>query len=193
MDITIIQVLQHFLKEYQTHLKEHRPRLNSFFSGYFTRSELINIINFNYGAEYLSSSRIGDYDNSDLMKLIISDYQILDYYMTEAARFRRCNEVLSQENISSFLGQIGLQNHYLCMKSIDTWDSYDHSNYNAIRIKYGRAQRTYGIYNMDISQDQVLSVTSPPPRFFETWAKANRLIKELDIIDSHVLELIQST
>ncbi len=198
MNITIKQILQHFLSQ---HLKtlttakvfEHDP----FFDNYFTRSELIEIIKHTYGTEDSQVANQGKAWKSDMIE-IINDSDILSFFLHKWTLESNKQSSFTAQNVHNTLEQLGQQLHYLNFKILADWDAYDHSNFNALLKKAGRLRKVFGFYDANIAQEAVESVTSPPARFFDSYNQAEEAFQELIRVnkmksnEAHILFTYQS-
>jgi hypothetical protein len=67
----------------------------------------------------------------------------------------------------------------LATKAVTEWDDYDFSNYRSLSGKAGKTTTIYGIYDSDVKEEDVESVTSYPKRFYETHKKAEEELQYL--------------
>ena len=88
-------------------------------------------------------------------------------------------EQIDPKDVWGVLQQLGLHTHYLASKAIAFWDSYDYSNYRSLSIKAGKLKRVYGIYDTDVKQSDVHSVTTPPKQFYLTEQEATQEMQQL--------------
>ena len=176
MNITTKQILQHFLSELVQELAEMPVHDHSFFfDDFFSREELRKMIEHLYqGAE----KQLYDMDTISKSEMIdeLSDADILEFFLDE---WQQSQNLFDTREIDKLLEQLGLETHYLVTKDLKLWDQYDHLNYQMLLLKSGRIQKVYGIYDADISQEEVNTVTSPPKRFFDSQEQAKSYLHEL--------------
>lgn len=90
-------------------------------------------------------------------------------------------EVISSNELSKILKQLGLFTHYLATKDIAIWDTYDHSNYRALQRKAGRIKKVFAIFDADVSNEDKYIVTTKPAFFFESEDEAMEELERICI------------
>ncbi len=182
MNITTHQVIQHFLNVLLEKLQNEKVHeLDSFFGDYFTKDEIIAMLQNVYGDSLEEHVKIDSQDNSELLTFL-SDVDVLQFYMQRWKLDTQQSTALHPVEVMKTLEQLGLQTHYLASKAIAFWDEYDHSNYRSLQIKAGKIKRVYGIYDTMVKQQDVYQITSQPKRFFESYDLAKEKLQEF--IDS---------
>ncbi len=187
MNITTKQIVQHFLSQHLKILANSKVfTRSSFFEDYFLREELIEMIKHTYAGEALKLYDLEKMTQVEMLELL-NDADILDFYMNQWEKEVAHSASHTAQNVHDTLDQLGQQLHYLNFKILADWDTYDCSNFTALLKKAGRLRKVFGIYDLAISQEEVDSVTSPPKRFFDTYALAENALNELKLDDAHIL------
>lgn len=177
MNITTQTVLRHFLSCYEQQLTEKKhPQMNSLFEHFFTREELINILNFMFGEIGLTEVDLEIATNEDLLKVIDDELYILRYYLNQWEQQLDIHDHISPRSVWNTLEQLGHQTHYLGQKDISQWDQYDVSNFMSMQTKAGKITKVYGFYDVNVSGNDVYSIDSHPKRFFETKEDATEMM-----------------
>ncbi|WP_298507409.1 hypothetical protein [uncultured Kordia sp.] len=170
MNITTQTVLRHFLSCYEQQLTEKKhPQMSSFFENFFSREELLKILDFMFGD--IGLQQVEDLDTAshkELLEVIDDELYILRHYINQWEQELSTHDHINPRGVYNTLEQLGHQTHYLGQKDIIIWDEYDISNYMSLQQKAGKITRVYGIYDVSVSQENVYEVDSPPKRFFET-------------------------
>lgn len=178
MNITTQTVFRHFLSCYEEQRsKQKHPQMSSLFEHFFTREELLKILDFMFGD--IGLQQVEDLDTAshkELLDVIDDELYILRYYLNQWEQELSTHDHINPRGVYRTLEQLGQQTHYLNQKDIITWDEYDISNYMSLQRKAGKITRVYGIYDTSVSQDNVYEVDSPPKRFFETVEDATEIM-----------------
>ena len=90
----------------------------------------------------------------------------------------RIDQHIDPKEVWEVLSQLGLHTHYLASKTIASWDSYDVSNFRSLMIKAGKLKKMYGIYDTNVSQEDISHVDSHPNFFFDSREKAEAVMRE---------------
>jgi hypothetical protein len=170
MNITAQIVLKHFLYAFEKVMTASKhPQMSSLFENFFTREELLKILDFMFGD--IGLQQVEDLDTAshkELLEVIDDELYIFRYYINQWEQELSIHDHINPRGVYNTLEQLGHQTHYLGQKDIITWDEYDISNYMSLQRKAGKITKVYGIYDVSVSQDNVYEVESPPKRFFET-------------------------
>ena len=176
MNITTKQVLQHFLAKLVQELAEMPVHDHAaIFDDFFSKEELRKMIAHLYQG---TEKQLYDIDTLSKSEIIaeLSDADILEFFLDD---WQQSQNLFDIGEIANVLEQLGLQAHYLGSKDLNLWDAYDHANYQALLLKAGRIQKVYGIYDANISQEEVNTITSPPKRLFDSQEQAKSYLQEL--------------
>ena len=149
-NLTRNQIALHYLKSYLSDLKSKETCESKFGYNFFTYTEL---------------HRIRTYLNYPPDKLI-SDVDILSFVLSNWENEKQSKAPLNREYFKDIIHQLGFYGHYLEIKPFRRWDKYDHSNFNVLRIKSGKAKYGYAIFTSDVKREDIHHVTSPPIRWF---------------------------
>lgn len=194
MDTALQTLIRYFLVKIKGKLENQKVNeIDSFLEDFFTKSELIAIVGWMYDTKDLKEVPLEDLKPYELLDMIGDTYFILEYVIHKWDEHQNSREHLNPKKVWSVLEQLGLQTHYLGEKAIAFWDAYDYSNYRSLQIKAGRVKRVFGIYDIDVKQEDVEKVDTPPKRFFNSEHEAQRHMQYLinmKIIkrqDTHVL------
>ena len=174
------QMLGYHLSLYQQSIETRNPgQIDDFFKKFLTRFELVTIIEWLLDGVAIEHINLDKASLEDLWEIIGDDKIILQYYLSEWELTLQQSTIYSSEEVRKVLDRLQSPTHYLAEKSIKEWDPYDHSNYRNILIKAGRLKRVYGIYDSEIKQEQINTVTTPPLRYFESYTDAEKALEEL--------------
>lgn len=184
MTIKERKIIVFFLKQYQTILEKNGTQeLNSMFTDFFSRAELIEILEHSYFDKDLADHNIETLENSDLLELIGDDYFLLTYLIEKIEKSITAVPNFSQEEKNKFFESKNLETHYLYSKPIKQWDSYDVSNYYSLLWKHGKTKCVWAIFTSDVDEVDKYAVTTKPSFFFDTEEEAiaeiESVIKEL--------------
>lgn len=196
MKITTRLVLQHFLQALLEQLQNNNSKdLDDYFKDFFTKDEIIAIFKHRYGDTISNHLNINPENTFQIAK-VLSNADVLSYYLDAWQAERKQQQTLHPVEVMKTLEQLGLPTHYLASKAIAFWDEYDHSNYEALLLKSGKVHAIYGIYDAEITEENLPDVDSPPKRFYETYGEA-KAVMETWIADGkytedeiHVLPLL---
>ena len=175
MNYTTATVLRYFLEKL---LSSNDNEIDSFFNGFFTKEEVIQMLIWLYGKPIEHHLKIDSMTTSELLDYL-GNSSILRYFIEKWDTERKESEVLTQKSVIKLLHQLCLHTHYLAEKPIEKWDSYDKSNYRSLQLKAGVITRVYGIYNSDVKQENTYKVDSPPARFYDFKEQAMSALDEL--------------
>ncbi len=117
--------------------------------------------------------------NKEQLLDYLTNADVLNYFINQWHSEIEQNRLLHPIEVMKTLEQLGHHTHYLATKPIAYWDEYDHSNYRALLGKSGKVYTVYGIYDADITHDDVEQLDSPPKRFYETYDKAKSVMNDL--------------
>lgn len=195
MNITTQLVFRHFLQSYQKIIEASKsPTISPFFEHFFTREELINILDFMFGGVGLEQIDLETATNEELLATIDDELYILRYFLNQWENELDTHNKITPRAVYNTLLQLGYETHYLGQKDIIEWDEYDISNYISLQHKAGKIVSVFGIYEVSVSQEDVYSVDSHPKRLFKNKEDAQEIL-ELGISKStfekdsvHVLE-----
>jgi len=180
MNIKERKLIVHFLKIQLTFLeKDKKQKLSPFFKDFFSRAELIEILEQSYFDKDLGEHKIETLENDDLLELIGEDYFILNYLIEKIESRITATPTLSKNEIVEFFERIGNETHYLYEKPIDQWDSYDTSNYYSLLWKHGKTKRVFAIYTSDVEEKDKYLVTTKPTYFFDTKEEAEQELENV--------------
>lgn len=197
MNITTQTVVRHFLMRltegYQAHAGIH-----PFFEHFFTRKELSEIITYIFSEHEVKEVDLDILTHDELLDIIDDNMSILRFYLHQWEQQLISHELHSNHEVNDTLEQLSHHNHYLRNKMPEDWDKYDRSNFRSLQLKAGKLGKVYGIYDVNVSQDQVENIDTPPKRFYETQEQAaevmNAMISKNDSQDEylHVLYLYKA-
>ena len=172
-----------FLKQLQTLLEKNETQeLSKFFTDFFSRAELIEILEHTYFDQDLEDHNIETLENSDLLELIGEDYFLLTYLIEKIERSITASPTFSEKEKKEFFELKNLETHYLYSKPTQEWDAYDVSNYYSLLWKHGKTKRVWAIFSSDVNDEDKYAVTTKPSFFFDTEEEAiaeiENIIKE---------------
>ncbi|MBC8757298.1 hypothetical protein H2O64_21690 [Kordia sp. YSTF-M3] len=197
MNITTQIVVRHFLMRLS---EGHQPHtgIHPFFDNFFTKQELIDIITHIFSEHEVREVDLDVLTHDELLDIIDDDMSILRFYLHQWEQQLISHESHSTHEVNDTLEQLSHHTHYLRNKIPKDWDKYDRSNFRSLQLKAGKLRKVYGIYDINVSQDQVQEVHAPPKRFYQTQEQAtevmNTMISKSDSQDEylHVLYLYKA-
>jgi len=173
MTIKECKMMVFFLKQYQTILEKNKTQeLNTIFTDFFSRAELIEILEHTYFDKDLEEHKVETLENSDLLELIGDDYFLLTYLIEKIERGITASPTFSEKEKKEFFELKSLETHYLFTKPIKEWDSYDVSNYYSLLFKHGKTKRVFAVFTSDVDEKDKYVVTTKPSYFFDTEEEA---------------------
>jgi hypothetical protein len=197
MDITTQTVVRHFLMRLSEGNQSHAG-IHPFFDNFFTKQELIDIITHIFNEHEVREVDLDVLTHDELLDIIDDDMSILRFYLHQWEQQLILHESHSTQEVNDTLEQLSHHTHYLRNKMPEDWDKYDRSNFRSLQLKAGKLRKVYGIYDVNVNQDQVEDVDTPPKRFYETQDQAtevmNVMISKNDSQDEylHVLYLYKA-
>jgi len=156
---------------------------------FFTRDELIEVLNDIYGDDLSKHINIETTPCSKLLIAINDDMFLLEHLLN---RVNTCLDIgvgveISRLSISTVLDQLGLPIHYLREKRIKTFDRYDLSNMENLYRKAGWLKSVYGIYDSMVKQSDIRQVSSHPSLFYDSRSDALEELSRM-IVDGECSE-----
>ena len=172
-----------FLKQYFDGVEKSKlQELDEFFTNFFSRTELIDILEHSYFDKDLAEHHIETLENSDLLELIGDNYFILTYTIDKIERSITASPTLTESEKTKFFTDREMELHYLYSKPTEQWDEYDVSNYYGLLWKHGKTKRVWAIFASDVNDEDKYAVTTKPSFFFDTEdeaiAEIESIIKE---------------
>jgi hypothetical protein len=139
MRIKKLKLLVYFLKQLEDKLKDvNHQELSSFFSNFFSKEELIQILEHSFFTKDLIPHEIETQSSEELLELIGEDCFILSFLIQELESEITSFVTQNQEEVNHFFTSTFLEHHYLFSKPTLQWDKYDVSNYNSLLKKHGK-------------------------------------------------------
>ncbi|MBN8640699.1 MAG: hypothetical protein J0L86_02715 [Flavobacteriales bacterium] len=180
MRIKQLKLIIYFLKELETKSKDASHQVvSSFFSNFFSKEELIELLEHSFFAQDLVEHQIETLSNEQLLELIGDDTFIL-FFLIEKLESEITSFVkLNQEEVNHFFTSTSLEPHYLFSKPISEWDSYDASNYHSLLARHGKSTCVYGIFTSDVTDQQKYEVTTKPTSLFDTQQEAEAYLERI--------------
>jgi hypothetical protein len=180
MKIKQQKLILHFLKKLEDELLKNKSQvLNEFFNDFFTKDELIEILNHSFFDKDLEEHDINTLENIQLLELIGGDYYILSFLIHTLENGITARANYSQSNIDRFFQRTQNEIHYLALKPVKNWDGYDLSNYRSLLIQTGTTKRVFAIFTSDVLAEDVYAVTTKPSYFFDTKEEAEAEIENV--------------
>ncbi len=180
MTIKQQKMIVFFLKQFQTVLEKNKnQKLSNLFNDFFSREELIDILEHSYFDKDLDSHNIEKLENTDLLELIGEDYFILSFLIEKMERSITATPTFSQKEKEDFFTSKGLELHYLSSKPSDEWDEYDVSNYFSLLFKHGKTKRVFAVFTSDVDEKDKYLVSTKPSYFFDTEEEAQKELKKI--------------
>lgn len=173
------KVMLHFLKAYQKELeKQQLNELNPMFNNFFSREELIELLEYLY-LDKLEEFHIEKLSDKELLDLIGNDASILEYYSFKLEESITATPTVSQDEVTAFFSRTYNEIHYLNSKPVAQWDAYDTSNYHSLLFKHGKTRRVFAIFTSDVNEKDKYAVTTQPSFFFDTEDEAKLEIENI--------------
>lgn len=180
MNIKQRKLIVHFLKQLQMVLeKEGNQELSEVFKNFFSRDELIDILDDSWFVQDLEEHHIESLENEDLLELIGGDYFILSFLIEKIEAGITAVPTMMQAEVHRFFDQIQIDPHYLRDKPMEEWDGYDKSNYFSILSKYGITKQVFAIFTSDVKEEDKYVVTTKPIYFFDTKEEAGTEVNKM--------------
>lgn len=182
MRIKQLKLIIFFLKELESRLKDAKHKeLSDFFRGFFSKEELVEILEYTFFDKDLLEHEIEAQSNEQLLELIAEDSFILSYVIQKLESQITSWVSLTQEEVDCFFKESALESHYLFSKPTLEWDSYDVSNYHSLLSKHGKSKRVFAIFTSDVTNEQKYSVTTKPTSLFDTIEEAEQELERICI------------
>lgn len=186
MKIKTLLIIQKLLNNYKDTIRE--DKINTVISKdwrfYFSRAELIEILEFKYGDNLHTKINLTNATSIDILNFIEDEFYVLGYVLKKwNFNFQSMNQIsLNREIVDSVLNQLQLDFHYLREKPINKFDSYDISNFTNLCYKAGLVKKVYGIFDSEINEADIPIITSPPKVQYDSENEAmnelSRMINE---------------
>ena len=109
------------------------------------------------------------HDAKDILEAIGDQRFILCYIIGQWEKEMECHGRLSEKKTKETLCKLGLENHYLAQKPISAWDKYDKNNYRALLTKGQKKSKMYGIFDVNVKEEDKYTCTSPARAFPTKW------------------------
>lgn len=172
-----------FIRLLQQHLvlieEKGAKSVNSDWEGFFSRKELLAMIDFLYDNEHLKKYTLLNMENDELLKFIYSDYHVIRCVIHALQQGIVATPNISGKEINEFFTCIGMETHYLMYKPSFQWDEYDRSNYYSLLFKHGKTKKVYAIFTADVKEEDKYAVTTKYNFFFDTIKEAEEEVEKL--------------
>jgi hypothetical protein len=178
MNLKTQKLILHFLKEYQKHFN-HLMERNSFFDDFFSKGELIGIVEHIYGDSCLLKSNTEEFSVNELCSLIKHDSFFLSYLIEKIEAELGAFPSYLQQEVTAFFESVQNEMHYLASKRVEAWDEYDRSNYHSLLRRTGKTKRVFALYFSEVKEEDKYKVTTPPSRLFDTSKQAKKELEKL--------------
>lgn len=169
----------YFLKDLESFLEtnEGSIKLAELLSLY-TNSELRELIHWIYKDTW-SKNALGFMERKELEKLILTDYQVLQWTIEQLEQKMTAHPEYSQVSIDDFFARTQNEIHYLASKPVLAWDDYDYANYQSLMKKTGTTKKVYAIFTSSVLAEDVYAITTQPSYFFDTEEEAEAEITNI--------------
>ena len=178
MNITTQTVVRHFLMRLNQGNQSHAG-IHPFFDNFFTKQELIDIITHIFSEHEVREVDLDVLTHDELLDIIDDDMSILRFYQNQWEEELISHESYEIHEVDDTLDQLCHHTHYLRNKMSGDWDKYDHSNFRSLQLKAGKLRKVYGIYDVNVNQDEVQDVDTPPKRFYQTQEQATEVMSNI--------------
>jgi hypothetical protein len=180
MKIKQQKLILHFLKQLEMELlKDKSQDLNTFFNNFFSKEELIEVLEHSFFDQDLEEHQIENLETNQLLELIGGDYFILSFLIQKIEIGITSVPKISTSEVDAFFKRTQNELHYLASKPVEDWDDYDRSNYRSLMVKTGTTKKVYAIFTSDVLAEDVYAVTTQPSYFFDTKEEAEVEIENI--------------
>ena len=190
MNITDKQVLLYFLKQYlQESSQRKQTHLDDFFSNFFLKEELIDIIKWKVKDHNQTSINLEKASHEELLSNVGGNTNILAFFIDKLVN----NTIdYSPTEVFNTLSQLGRHTHYLASKPLNTWDEYDFSNYRSMLVKAGNLKLVHCVSHPSVRPKrfyesyQQAVVELQPKRFYDNEQQASSEKEEVNILNVYI-------
>ena len=119
MNLKTQKLILHFLKEYEKLLDQNADR-NPFFDDFFSKDELIEIVEHIYGDVCLLKIYADEFSEKELFSLIKNDSFFLSYLTTKLEAELGALPSFLQVDVTTFFESVNHQMHYLATKRVES-------------------------------------------------------------------------
>lgn len=180
MTIKHRKLILYFLKQLEKEfLKNKNQELSEFFTHFFNRGELIEVLEHSSFDQNLEQLDIKNLENGQLLELIGEDYFILSFLIQKMESDITAAPKMTKDEVDMFFDNIYLSTHYLKIKPIEEWDSYDVSNYYSLLFKHRKTKRVFAIFTSDVEEEDKYAVSTKPSFFFDTKEEAEEELERI--------------
>lgn len=144
----------------------------------YNKAELKEIVKWLFMQKIPEEMDLDNMDEEELLLAIGDDYHILGYLLDQMDKELEAYENPTQEILQEVLVQLASETHYLASKPIESWDDYDRSNYHSLLRKAGKPEPLYGVYDVDVREEDRYTVTLPE-NLYHSSREALRFLSEL--------------
>lgn len=180
MRIKQLKLIVHFLKQLENEIKhQNKQELHSFFTGFFTKEELIEILECSFFDQDLIEHEVETLSEEQLLELIGDDVFIVMFLIQKLESEITASPELKEKKVTEFFREKSLELHYLFSKPVLQWDKYDVANYHSLLARHGKSTCVFAIFTSDITDEQKYLVTTPPTCFFDTKEEAQAELERI--------------
>ena len=180
MKIKEQKLILHFLKQLRTILENDKnQKLNKLFKDFFTREELLEILEHSILDKDLKEHNILTLGSDELLELVGEDYFILSFLIEILENSISAVLKMTQTEVHRFFDQIQVDPIYLRDKPVGEWNGYDRSNYYSLLSRHRKTKRVFAIFTSDVKSEDKYAETTKPSYFFETKEEAKKELKNI--------------
>lgn len=144
----------------------------------YNKAELKEIVKWLFMQKIPEDMDLDNMDEEELLEAIADDYHILGYLLDQMDKELDAFENPTEQTLLEVLEQLGSETHYLSSKPIETWDDYDRSNYQSLLRKAGNPIPLYGVYDVDVKDEDRYTVKLPN-NLYNSHREALRFLSDL--------------
>lgn len=138
MNLKFQKLLLHLLDFYEQDVYENTERKRDpFFKDFFSKEELIEILESIYGSNCLLKSKEDSFSTEQLFRLIKLDASFTHYLKEKVYMNLEALPNFTQQEVKDFFKSIHFELHYLSAKPIEEWDVYDRNHYRTLLQRAG--------------------------------------------------------
>lgn len=173
-------VIQYFLRCLQDKMQweDNVDDISQKWLKIYNKEELKEVVKWLFMQKVPEEMDLDKMDEEELLQTISDEYHMLGYLLFQMDEELKAFENPTEQSLEQVLQQLASETHYLASKPIQTWDGYDLSNYQSLLRKAGFPVPLYGVYDVDVKDEDRYTVTLPN-NLYESHRKALTFLSEL--------------
>jgi hypothetical protein len=144
----------------------------------YTDSELRKIIHWLYNEQW-SVNSLGFMNRSELVALINSNYGVLLWTIDQLEKKTVALLENTLEEVATFFQDTYNEIHYLASKPVENWNSYDQTNYRSLRLKAGATKKVFVVLPIPKKKRDKATPALLPNYLFDTEEEAAKAIEHM--------------